>query len=455
MLNFTNKPRPPFGPLPQGALPREAPDGTELEWDIDKSGVPKSRSYRNAYSAIIALDVECSYDTFHNRKYADGAELSDATARELRERVVLQWRFDPGKSDIQEALERRCEANKYDPVADYLDRVEKQWDGQERLETFFQTYFGAADTALNRKLGATQLIAAVRRVRQPGFPYDIIPVLSGKVNGGEGLGKSKALCALAGPENFTDQKFLGVKDQQSQELTQGKWIYELCELEGMTEGQIERMKAQVSRTADRGRPAYGRYSVEQPRTCVFFGTTNEEEYLKGDFNRRWVPVNVTKADVEGIIRDRDQLWGEAATWESAMAEMGTTLELPEDVWGDAKTERAKHTTRDPWESELRYVSGFPHPIEGGRYEERISTHILLTDRLNIPKHQQDVGTAKRLSRVMRAIGWEKHFMQFGTGADAQYLNGYRRMLPPEYKFSEPPPSTPPREAVEKAFKSKD
>ena len=43
---------------------------------------------------------------------------------------------------------------------------------------------------------------------------------------------------------------------------------------------VEEMKQFLSKTADYYRPAYGKRSVNHPRRCVFFGTTNTNEILK-------------------------------------------------------------------------------------------------------------------------------------------------------------------------------
>ena len=72
------------------------------------------------------------------------------------------------------------------------------------------------------------------------------------------------------------------------------------------------MKAFVSRRIDRYRPSYMRYVIEQPRCCVFVGTTNAHVYLKDETGgRRYLPVRCGVIDVDAIRRDRDQLWAEA------------------------------------------------------------------------------------------------------------------------------------------------
>ena len=79
-------------------------------------------------------------------------------------------------------------------------------------------YMGAEDTALHRTFGRLLLVAAVRRVRQPGCKFDQIGVLEGP----EGTGKSKALETIAGRENFSDQTILSQIRQRAAGIIAGR-----------------------------------------------------------------------------------------------------------------------------------------------------------------------------------------------------------------------------------------
>jgi predicted P-loop ATPase len=280
------------------------------------------------------------------------------------------------------------------------------------------TYLGAEDTELTRAIGSLALVAAVRRVRQPGCKFDEITVLEGP----EGTGKSTAIETLAGKENFSDQTILGLDDRQQQENVRGVWLYEIADLAGMSKADVDKVKAFASRVSDRARPAYGRQRVDQPRRCLFFATTNNETYLKSQTgNRRFRPVKTGKIDLSALQHDRDQLWAEAAEIEAT----GVPLKLPEALWSAAAIEQDKRRDPDPWDEILANVKGVP---DGNGKEERISTTDLLRLHLNLPPDKCNDAAAKRLSFSMKRLGWEKPSDPIRIAGVAGKVRGFRRRV---------------------------
>ena len=181
-----------------------------------------------------------------------------------------------------------CYQNGFHPVLDYLDGLE--WDGVPRLDTWLSRYAGIAESELARACGKNMLIAAVRRVRHPGTKYDEMLVLEGV----EGLSKSTLLRLLAiNEEWFTDSLPLNADDKTMIEVSGGKWIVEIAELQGISRLTTRGLK-QISRQVDRARLAYGRLPTEVRRQFVVFGTTNGDKYLASlTGNRRFLPFRVT------------------------------------------------------------------------------------------------------------------------------------------------------------------
>src|SRR5690606_27399889 len=81
--------------------------------------------------------------------------------------------------------------------------------------------------------------------------------------------------------------------KEASEMIQGVWLNEVGELTGMSRSEANAVKQFLSRTEDIYREPFGRRTKAFPRRCVFFGTTNDAEFLKDRTgNRRFWPVDV-------------------------------------------------------------------------------------------------------------------------------------------------------------------
>jgi putative DNA primase/helicase len=109
---------------------------------------------------------------------------------------------------------------------------------------------GAKNSPYVRAVCRKFQIGLVRRVRDPGCKLDSMLILEGE----QGVGKSLQLRDYAGATDlFTDQDILTLDGKGQQELLQGKLICEIAELSGLRRTEVEKVKAFVTRTHDRGR----------------------------------------------------------------------------------------------------------------------------------------------------------------------------------------------------------
>src|SRR5262249_17290502 len=149
------------------------------------------------------------YDEFDDQLLIAGPDgkplrpLTDADMTALWLQVDLdeRCRFRPTEPFFRKVVENEERKATFHPVRDYLDGVQPTWDGTKRIDTWLITYGHAADTPLNRAIGRIVLVAAVRRIRQPGAKFDEMLTLLGE----QGDDKSQALEILAvRPEWFSD-----------------------------------------------------------------------------------------------------------------------------------------------------------------------------------------------------------------------------------------------------------
>jgi hypothetical protein len=393
--------------------------------DVTEGGKVKA-TCQNARIGIRSFAAGCEHNEFHERYKIGGEamkeqmiELTDDIVQKVRMMIYEKFGFDPGTNNTRDALVQECLMNSYHPIKDYFHSL--KWDGIPRLDTWMARYLAAPDTPFNRAVASLCLIAAVRRIKQPGCKFDYITVLEGP----EGRGKSTAIEILAGSDNFSDQTIISLDDRAQQEAVQGVWLYEIADLAGHSRTEVARVKAFASRTRDRARPAYGRVRVDKPRTCVFFATTDNDTYLKSQTgNRRFWPVKCGRVDLAGLRADRDQLWAEALEREKA----GRPLFLDESLWGEAGKLQDSRMDRDPWDDMLADLEHSTKMNWCTKVEDewRVTSKTLLKDVLELPSDRQTDVAAKRLAHVMRRLGWESEVFKLGG---APY-RGYTKAVTP-------------------------
>lgn len=241
-----------------------------------------------------------------------------------------------GKQALLDANDLAMSQRTFHPVREWLEGL--QWDGVERLDTMLTDYLGAEDNALTRAMTRKHFTAAVARVMKPGCKYDYILTLIGP----QGIGKS-TLVKIMGGEWF-DDSMTSIEGKEGMEQIRGKWLIEFGELTNYKKSTSEAYKAFISKQEDSYRPAYGRKVETYPRQCVFFATTNEPAFLKGDTgNRRFWTVecdrDISIKDVwEQLPQERDQLWAEALH----RYREGETLYLPRELEKEARQRQEEH-----------------------------------------------------------------------------------------------------------------
>ncbi|WP_312044774.1 virulence-associated E family protein [Anaerotignum sp.] len=241
-----------------------------------------------------------------------------------------------GAAKIDGALSLHSNKNSFNDVTKYLNEL--KWDGTPRLDTLLIDYLGAEDSIYTRAVTRKAFTAAVARAYIPGFKFDYMTIFTGP----QGIGKSTLLAKMS--KGWFNDSIRTFEGKEASELLQGVWLVEVGELDAFNRSDVGRIKQFLSQQADRFRAAYGRHVKEMPRRCVFFGTTNDAEFLTDRTgNRRFWPLVVgarkaKKSVWADLDNDLDQLWAEAAM----RFKIGEPLYLSGDVEKAAKEQQESH-----------------------------------------------------------------------------------------------------------------
>lgn len=325
-----------------------------------------------------------SHDSSQPKKLNDFdiAFLRDLFTRELGDSVSADTLFT--------AINVVASENRFHPVRAYLRSL--SWDSKPRVEMFFVNYFGAERGEYSSLVAKCFLVSLVARVMRPGCQVDTVPILEGA----QGIGKSKGLRAL-GREYFGDPS-LDLTNKDAFQQIHGLWIIEFAELETLRRRGAATAKAFITTRVDRYRPPYGRVVKDQPRQCVFVGTTNETHYLHDTTgNRRFLPIKVTRADVEAIEADRDQIFAEAM----AMYESGVVWWPEGKEVALAGQEQSSRVETDPWEDTLAELLNCEH----SKFDEISAVEVFRA--LGIPENYKDKDKQTRVGQIMRNLGWHR------------------------------------------------
>jgi predicted P-loop ATPase len=287
------------------------------------------------------------------------------------------------------AAETVAKDHSFHPIRDYLEKL--GWDGVQRIANFAWCYLGAEDTPYHRAVSRCLFIAAVARIMRPGCKADYVPILEGA----QDKGKSTAIELLFRPWFSDDLAELGTKDAAMQ--VRVAWGIEIAELASMTRGEIERVKAFITRKVDRFRPSYGRRVIEVPRQSVFIGSTNSDAYLKDETGgRRFWPIRCGGTiDLKAIEHDRDQLWAEAV----AQFKASTPWWIADtDTVGLVRDEQAARYVDDPWHEPIANFA---------RSRTDVSIGEVLSNLL-IERGRWTQSDQNRVARCLKVLGWERY-----------------------------------------------
>ena len=282
-----------------------------------------------------------------------------------RLKLFLEQKYEITTSieNISHACNIIADDHRYHPIKEYLQAV--QWDGVPRINSVFSDFLGAANNPYTRAVAVISFVGAVARVYQPGVKFDTCTVFVGK----QGTGKSKFIYKIAHNPDWFSDSITTFDGKEFYEGILGRWIIELGEGTAFQKSVKERCKQALASQQDVYRKPYGRHPEVQKRQCVFFGTTNNYDFLKDETgDRRYYPIDVNIANAtKNMDKDLDdkyiaQLWAEAVQ----LYHSGQSIYIQDSqVLAFAEQEQRKHFDESPLQADI--YNFLEIPITSGWY----------------------------------------------------------------------------------------
>ena len=408
---------------------------TELVWDLDGKGNKQVtvNNFVNAFKSDPLLNGLLAYDmlketivftrpSFTAKGSKKGDLVNDTDISIIKGRIErMHGIYNDAK--LNDAIEQVSSDNAFHPIKLYLESL--TWDGVPRIDTFLVDYMGAEDNAYTHEAFRKMLLAAVTRIYEPGRKFDTALVFYSE----QGVGKSTLIQRLS--KGWFNDSLTNLSGKESYEAIQFAWLVELAELSALRKSDVEAVKNFISKREDTYRGAYARRVKTHKRQCVFFGSTNDDEFLKdATGNRRFFPVAVKRTRKTHIIFEPkfdaivDQLWAEAM--EGYMLGEGLTLsDEAETIAGGMREEFAERTPIQglieeyldrlfPADYEDRFLAQRLDFLNGDLGEEgteaknSFSLIELWTEALGRRKDEYTVVKARELSNAVKALkGWKR------------------------------------------------
>lgn len=408
---------------------------TDLVWDLDGKGNKQVtvNNFVNAFKSDPLLNGLLAYDmlketivftrpSFTAKGSKKGDLVNDTDISIIKGRIErMHGIYNDAK--LNDAIEQVSSDNAFHPIKLYLGSL--TWDGVPRIDTFLAEYMGAEDNAYTREAFRKMLLAAVTRIYEPGRKFDTALVFYSE----QGVGKSTLIQRLS--KGWFNDSLTNLSGKESYEAIQFAWLVELAELSALRKSDVEAVKNFISKREDTYRGAYARRVKTHKRQCVFFGSTNDDEFLKdATGNRRFFPVEVKRTRKTRLIFEPefdaivDQLWAEAM--EGYM--LGEALTLSDEAEAIAGGTREEFTERTPIQGlieeyldrlfpadyEDRFLAQRLDFLNGDLGEEGTETKNsfslieLWTEALGRRKDEYTVVKARELSNAVKALkGWKR------------------------------------------------
>jgi putative DNA primase/helicase len=289
-----------------------------------------------------------------------------------------------GKFTVADAVHAVAYADTRNECQAYITGLE--WDGVERLPTFMQNVYGVTDSEYHRGVSQIFWISMIARAMTQGCQMRTMIVLEGLQN----AGKSRSLDIIGG--KWFAEATSSPTDKDFYLTLKGKLLLEIGEMDAFNRADVNKIKQVISCRSDNYRAPYERRASDHPRSCVFAGTTNRDDWNKDETGgTRFLPITCVKVDLPYIIQHRDQLFAEAFSKFKTIPEYWNLVPLE-----DAKREQEARRDHDTLEDDI---------LAWLKARTEVTVRDIMGELMDLELAKQDRATQMRVAKCLRAMGW--------------------------------------------------
>jgi len=322
-----------------------------------------------------------------------GDTFVDWVQETLEDHYGVAW----GREDVQMKILAQATLQSVHPVRDWLLSL-PAWDQVERIRKIPAEILHSEGSSLEIQFILRTMVAAVRRILDPGVKVDTVTVLVGP----QGVGKSTFWRVLVGGQWFGDSP-IDLENKDGFMVIHRRWFTELSEIDHMTGNRAaERIKAFISSCEDTFRPPFGKSVGVFKRSCLLVGTTNRDGFLADPTgSRRFWPIRVNGPVETTLLAEwREQLWAEAMDLVKA--------DVPHWLDSGLDNIRAEQSgtfeAEDPWEAQVDLALSVLRGAGRLFASDGLSSADLL-QQMGLPVSQQTRGASMKVCVILKSLGW--------------------------------------------------
>lgn len=286
-----------------------------VESNVDVKDPKKEKKKPIPKSKLTAEFIKEKYDIRYNEvankvefKLKEDDEYMDMNHADIITNAGYHD-LDITNSNVKNAVNSVYVHDKYNPFLEKLESL-PDWDGEDRLKPLFQClklthneHYDFFESMFIKSL--------VRTVKCALDDYYYNRMVFTLISPKQEIGKSYFMRWLnpMGDQYYNESPIDNNKD--SLIAYARNFIYNIDDLDDMDKRGLGKVKSIISISSVNVRPPYGEQSIDMPRRCSFWATTNKRDFLSDVTNSRWICCDVDDID-RGYSSniDKDQLWAQ-------------------------------------------------------------------------------------------------------------------------------------------------